>query len=467
MKTIKTFFILACITLYASFTACSIDPQFDSRTGQVTAITLPEAQHVAAINWRRFTLSDIETATLRVHVMPREARNQAVRVSNLHPNIATVALNADGEVVLTGVSPGTDTIFVHSTDGSNITVRYQVVVTCHMVPVTGINVTAAAANMTLRIGRPFDLAAEITLVPENAWNRNLTFTSNDESIVTVTPEGEVNAVALGSTTITITALGGNNISRNVNVTVQDAVQIWNDFPRSDWTVTTTVGPLYAPLPFSFVPDGFTGPAGEQTHTQGQPSHLLNDDPLQFFSLMKLGRGAWNLANVNRAPQYQFAIPNQTVLPAFIVDMGEPKTFNYFKWRHRQWNWTAIWFGARMFGSNDGTTWTQIRSRDIDNGGTLPVGTALEAGASDILWIPNARGTWAGMTQYSLTAANNHTMRLVVEESTFQFVKVELASFSDIYGQPGEAYHPDFVGTAARDNATVNIAIFGLGYMYWD
>ena len=232
-------------------------------------------------------------------------------------------------------------------------------------------------------------------------------------------------------------------------------QVWTDFPRANWTITTTVADLYAPLPFGFVPDGFSGPAGEQTHTQGMPQALLNDDPMNFFSFMKLDRGAWNLANANRAPQYQHSIPNQTVLPAFIVDMGEEKTFNYFKWRHRQWNWTAIWFGARMFGSNDGVNWTQIRS------------DYLEAGDSDVLWIPNARETWTATNQFTLNAANNQTMRLLVDESTFRFVKMELASFSDVYGQPGWPVHPDHIGTAPRDNATVNVAIFGLGFMHWE
>jgi hypothetical protein len=456
MKIIKKIiFILACIAFYASFTGCSIDPDIPPRTGMVTAITIEEAVYDASINWMRITLRSNETLQLTPFIMPRQADNPRVSFSNNNPDLMTVS--ETGLITpRTNRSFGIDTLTVSATDGSGITVRYQVVITDHMVPASAISVTAEGANMFLRVGRaPFDLGATVSLLPTDTYDKRISFTSNDESIVTVTPEGMVTAVALGTTTITIRTLDGSNLSRDVNVTVQEEIQVWNDFPRGDWTVTTTVAALYAPLPFGFVPDGFAGPAGEQTHTNGFPGAILSDDPATFLSFMKLGRGAWNLANVNRAPQYQFAIPNQTIMPAFIVDMGEEQTFNYIIWRHRQWNWTAIWFGARIFGSNDGDNWTQIRS-DVH-----------EAGDSDILWIPNPNPNMFTGGQFSITAANNETYRLIVDESTYRFVKVEMASFSDIYGQPGQYFHPDFPGIANNANGTVNVSIFGLGYMYWD
>ncbi|MGN1060716.1 MAG: leucine-rich repeat protein [Candidatus Coproplasma sp.] len=66
------------------------------------------------------------------------------------------------------------------------------------------SVTLDRTSLTLDIGDEITLTA--TVYPENAANNNVTWSSNDSNIVSVT-DGTVKAVAIGSTTITATADG--------------------------------------------------------------------------------------------------------------------------------------------------------------------------------------------------------------------------------------------------------------------
>lgn len=58
----------------------------------------------------------------------------------------------------------------------------------------------------------------VTVLPAEASNKNVTFTSSDEAIATVTPAGLITGVTEGSATITITTVSGNKTT-TVAVTV--------------------------------------------------------------------------------------------------------------------------------------------------------------------------------------------------------------------------------------------------------
>ncbi|MCI8336382.1 MAG: hypothetical protein HFI72_04420 [Peptococcaceae bacterium] len=94
--------------------------------------------------------------------------------------------------------------------------------------VTALEVEIAEASITLNLsgeGTSANLTAEVLHLPEEAIHKGLLWRSGDESIATVDANGVVTAVGEGSTTITATLLGNENIAAYTdicNVTVKKA-----------------------------------------------------------------------------------------------------------------------------------------------------------------------------------------------------------------------------------------------------
>ena len=84
------------------------------------------------------------------------------------------------------------------------------------VPVTGVSLSPT--TKALKVGEKFTLAPQIT--PSNATNQNVTWTSSDATVATVS-NGEVTAVGVGSATITVTTADGNKTA-TCKVTVSAA-----------------------------------------------------------------------------------------------------------------------------------------------------------------------------------------------------------------------------------------------------
>jgi len=312
-----------------------------------------------------------------------------------------------------------------------------VIIIDHMVKATAINVTAAGSNISLKKGgASFDLGACVTLTPADTWNKTVTYKSNNEAIVAVSASGIVNPVGVGSTTITITTADGSNISRNVNVTVQDVVQKFSDLDRTSWTVTTQTGTGYP-----YVPDGWL--AAESRFTTGMPEHLFDGNAGTYLSLCKPGKG-YDPGN-GATP-----IPTQPgdFLPSFTIDMKSQQTFNYMKWRHRNganpangsnnYNYLRV-YGVNVYGSTNGSVFTKINT-------------------DGFVWVPNIGG-YVG--QVSTADPNTYTINL--PQSNYRYIKIELAIWSDIYN----SQNPNYPGVGQAAGSSMQIGEFGLGYSYWE
>ncbi|WP_343214719.1 Ig-like domain-containing protein [Enterococcus alishanensis] len=81
--------------------------------------------------------------------------------------------------------------------------------------VTGVTLNKTTTSIT--VGANETLNA--TVAPENAANKNISFSSSDTSIATVTPKaGKITGVAAGVATITVTTEDGSKTA-NCEVTV--------------------------------------------------------------------------------------------------------------------------------------------------------------------------------------------------------------------------------------------------------
>ena len=135
------------------------------------------------------------TETLTATISPANACNQNVTWTSSNPNIATV--DANGQV--TAVAQGTATITVTTQDG-NHTANSTVTVNTPTVPVTGVTINRTTAMLVVG---SFEILTA-TVLPENATNRNVTWTSSNTAIATVdTTTGVVTAVSPGTVAITV------------------------------------------------------------------------------------------------------------------------------------------------------------------------------------------------------------------------------------------------------------------------
>jgi len=417
------------LSLFALFTSC----EKDDKDIKVTAVTVKEAVYISSGSFMQISLKDNATLQLTPFIMPQAATNKTVKYSNKNPELMTVSESG----LITAKLPGTDTLIVSATDGSGVTVSYPVRITDHQVKATGINVTAAGSNITLKIGgSSFDLGACVTLSPADTWNQTVAYKSNNEAVITVSETGIVSPVEIGNTTITITTTDGSNISRDCNVTVQDIVQQWDEIDRANWTVTTQTGTGY-----DYVRDGWSATLG--AFTTGQPEHLFDNNAGTYLSLCKPGKSFSPGNGADPVP----AQPSD-FLPSFTIDMKSQQTFNYIKWIHRNgnnpaggsnnYNYLRV-YGVNIYGSNDGSAFTPINTEGI-------------------VWIPNLGG-YAGQ----MGIADPTVYTIEIPASAYRYVKVELAMWSDIYN----SQNPDFPGAGATAGSSMQIGEFGLGNMYWE
>ncbi|MBN2039317.1 MAG: Ig-like domain-containing protein [Spirochaetes bacterium] len=147
------------------------------------------------------TIEEDGTVQLNPVISPFNATNQNVTWSSSNTSIATVS--SGGQVY--GRAPGSATITVTTNDGG-YTAACAITVTAAPVPVTG--VTLDKATSTIEAGGSVQLNPAIS--PSNATNQNVTWSSSNTDIATVSSSGLVSGVALGTAVITVTTEDGGH-----------------------------------------------------------------------------------------------------------------------------------------------------------------------------------------------------------------------------------------------------------------
>ena len=162
--------------------------------------SLPDTFKVESVslNVTSIKLNEGDQTTLTATVNPSNATNKNVTWTSSDNAVATVA---NGKV--TAVKAGTATITVKTEDG-NKTATCTVTVTAKTYPVE--SVTLDKTSVELTEGAETTLTA--TVNPSNATNKNVTWTSSDNAVATVS-NGKVTAVKAGTATITVKTEDGN------------------------------------------------------------------------------------------------------------------------------------------------------------------------------------------------------------------------------------------------------------------
>lgn len=145
-------------------------------------------------------------------ITPDTASIQKVTWTSRKPAVATVDENG----LVTGLAKGDVTIEARTTDGTNLAATVTIRVTQSVT-----EITLKQDELTLAVNRSATLNA--TVLPKEANNKKLNWTSSDETIATVGRDGKVTGKKAGICVITCTSDSNPTVSANAVVTVVQPV----------------------------------------------------------------------------------------------------------------------------------------------------------------------------------------------------------------------------------------------------
>ena len=187
-----------------------------SVNGQVTEfehlVSPGEIVHVQSVNLSEASLElgAGETKTVTASVLPENATNKELIWSSSNNSVATVENG-----LITALNEGKITITVKSKDGYKSS---SLELTVNKKPPV-INVESISLDKTeLNMLTGDRVALSATVLPDNAKNKSVTWSSSDESVATVNNRGRVTAAGAGTATITATSVdGGFTATCTINV----------------------------------------------------------------------------------------------------------------------------------------------------------------------------------------------------------------------------------------------------------
>lgn len=180
-----------------------------------------------------------ENIKLTAQVLPDYASNQAVTWKSSNENIAYVDENG----VVVGKQEGTAIITVTTVDGG-FTDKCTV-----SVIISAQGITLNRTSVKLEAGYNYQLVATVT--PESATNKDVIWSSSDESVAKVNSNGVVSLIAGGEATITATTVSGGVSASCVITVIQNPSgvevdsNVRNMYVGQVATLTATVLPLTA------------------------------------------------------------------------------------------------------------------------------------------------------------------------------------------------------------------------------
>ena len=238
-----------------TITVLSDDPFSASYPKRATAtVTVLQAVSGIELDQTELTLNKNSYAVLHATVNPDNASQKALLWESSDPSIVRVS---NGQI--TALATGEATITCTASDGSGVTAESKITV---IQMVNSITIPNLVGSVELLMNEQKIL--EPVINPTDATNKKLTWSSSDNSIVSVSHNGTVIAVGGGRATVTATAADGSGKSLTVNffvptigfneksVTVTDRTGLVIDVPflgdPKAFEVKPTVSPNFAIVP---------------------------------------------------------------------------------------------------------------------------------------------------------------------------------------------------------------------------
>ncbi len=184
-------------------------------SGVVGSMTVSVTQRPTGITLNETVLNMVagKSNQLRASVSPANANNKSVIWTSSDTSIATV--NSQGKV--TALRRGSCTVTAECAADPEVTASAEINV---VQQVTAITFDTAKASLNVRTS----LQLGWTVLPSDATNTEVTFTSSNNKIATVDQDGLVTGVSKGTVRITAKAADGSGVRGQINVQVIQPVQ---------------------------------------------------------------------------------------------------------------------------------------------------------------------------------------------------------------------------------------------------
>lgn len=196
------------VTAQSAGTATITATASDGMKSATFTVTVTQSVTGLSISPGNPTIYTGEQVTLTATVTPSTASNPSVSWTSSDSSVAFVS--SDGQVL--GLKAGIAVITAQANDGSGVSATCTVTVKQH---VTSVSMTA---EVQIAWGGAAQLSA--TVLPADASDKSLTWSSSDESVASVSASGRVTGNVNGTATITATSVdGGYSASCIITVTL--------------------------------------------------------------------------------------------------------------------------------------------------------------------------------------------------------------------------------------------------------
>ena len=187
---------------------------------------LPKAPKAVPATGIRLTktsaeLDEGETLELFYKLEPSDATTRGVEWASDNTDVATV----DEKGLVTAVKAGTATITVSVKGQPEIKATCTITVKSSSIAVTKLTLSESSAEVS--VGKTLTLSC--TIEPSNATNKELIWSSSDETIAMVDAQGVVSGVKAGIVTITVASKSDPSVKATCTVTVVGETSI-DDVP---------------------------------------------------------------------------------------------------------------------------------------------------------------------------------------------------------------------------------------------
>lgn len=304
------------------------------------------------------------TKQLTASVAPKNATNKNVSWNSSNTDVAIVSNTG----LVTAVAVGNTTITV-TTENGNKTASCNITVSNEAVSVTSVSINKTETS--LYVGDKEILLAIVT--PENATNQNVFWTSSDETVASVV-DGEITALKVGETTVTVTTEDGSKTATCI-VTV-NALPTYNIIFSQNGVASAPVsynrGDLIS-FPSVTSPEGFVF-----------MGWLTEELPLQQTAPEYINTTAAT-ATANTIYYAVYAVRSKDVFN--VTDILTTVTFgtqsSYSNWNNKSATSSAVYAGNSATNNND-----NIQIRDNNDSGIVTTSSGGKVKRIVVKWAEN-------------------------------------------------------------------------------
>ncbi len=174
-------------------------------------IVEPELVNLIELSETQIVLNVGDTFILTATVYPENALDKSISWSSENEDIAFVSNN--GKVVAMGI--GVTNVVASSNDGSGVTAVCRVQVD----PIWVTEIILSEKSLTMKKGEVFTL--NVTVLPEDATDKSIKWTSDNEDVALVNSNGKVVALSSGIALVTVSATDGSGVYDSTTIVVEE------------------------------------------------------------------------------------------------------------------------------------------------------------------------------------------------------------------------------------------------------